>query len=271
MGKDSRDRRRARGDVLAFVHGYNNDQKTVLARHRRLKADLAAAGFRGEVMSFNWPSANMAFNYIEDRHDARQTAMQPLTDGIRLVSEQQRPDCTINVHLLGHSTGAYVIREAFGDAAYTRLLNPGWMVSQIAFIGADVSSGSMSGDSARSSSLYRHCVRLTVCSNLYGSVLKFSNAKRAGLAPPVGRVALPAKAPEKAVDVDCSDYYALLSQDAAVKSADQTEAIGSFDHSSNVGNRVFARDLFETLRGDLDRHIIPTRALSNGRLKLARA
>lgn len=248
-----------------------NDQKTVLARHRRLKAGLAAAGFRGEGMSFDWPSANMALNYIEDRHDARQTAMQLVTAGIRRLSQQQRPDCTINVHLLGQSTGAYVIREAFDDAGDIRLPNPGWMVSQVAFIGAGVSSGSMSGDSARSSSLYRHCVRLTSYSNLYDSVLKLSNAKRAGLAPRVGRVGLPAKAPEKAVDVNCSDYYALLSQDAAVKSADQTETIGSCDHSRHVGNRVFARDLFETLRGDLDRHIIPTRALSNGRLKLARA
>lgn len=134
------------------MHGHKHDQKTVLARRRRLQADLAAAGFRGEVMSFDWPSANMAFHYIEDRHDARQTAMQLVTAGIRLLSEQQRPGCTINVHLLGHSTGTCVIREAFGDADDTRLPNPGWMVSQVAFIGADLSSGSMSGDSARSSS-----------------------------------------------------------------------------------------------------------------------
>ncbi len=124
-GKDSRDPRRARGDVLVFVHGYNNDHEVVRARHRRLKADLARAGFRGEVASFDWPSANMALNYIEDRHDAKQTALQLVTAGIRLLSEHQEPDCAINIHLLGHSTGAYVIREAFDDADDARLPNPG--------------------------------------------------------------------------------------------------------------------------------------------------
>jgi len=105
-GKDARDPKRPRGDVLVFVHGYNNGLEVVMARHRRLRQDLAQAGFKGEVMSFDWPSADMALNYIEDRHDAKQTAMLLVTAGIRVLSEQQAPDCAINVHLLGHSTGA---------------------------------------------------------------------------------------------------------------------------------------------------------------------
>lgn len=269
-GKDSRDPRRARGDVLVFVHGYNNSQEVVMARHRRLKLDLAAAGFRGEVMSFDWPSADMALNYIEDRHDAKQTAMQLVTAGVRVLSEQQAPDCAINVHLLGHSTGAYVIREAFDDADDAKLDNAGWMASQVVFIGADVSASSLRADSDSSASLYRHCVRLTNYSNQYDSVLKLSNVKRAGMAPRAGRAGLPAGAPEKAVDVDCTEYFGLLKEDASVKAADQTEVTGTFDHSWHIGNRVFAQDLFETLRGDLDRHVVPTRALVGGKLKLTR-
>jgi pimeloyl-ACP methyl ester carboxylesterase len=269
-GIDSRDPqgKRPRGDLLVFVHGYNNDQKTVMARHRRLKRDLAAAGFRGEVMSFDWPSANMALNYLEDRHDAKQTALQLVTAGIRVLSEQQEPDCAINVHLLGHSTGAYVIREAFDDADDAKLPNTGWMASQVVFIGADVSSDSLRTGSDSSASLYRHCVRLTNYSSQYDSVLKLSNVKRAGMAPRAGRVGLPPDAPEKAVDVDCTEYFGLLRDDAAVKEKDQAEVIGAFDHSWHIGNQVFARDLFETLRGDLDRHILPTRYSVNGKLKL---
>jgi len=269
-GKDSRDPQRARGDLLVFVHGYNNDQRVVMARHKRLNTDLAAAGFKGEVMSFDWPSANMALNYLEDRHDAKQTAMQLVTAGIQALSEQQAPDCAINVHLLGHSTGAYVIREAFDDADDAKLPNSSWMVSQVAFIGADISSGSLRADSDSSASLYRHCVRLTNYSNQYDSVLKLSNVKRAGMAPRAGRVGLPAEAPGKAVDVDCTEYFGRLREDAAMKAEDQAEVIGAFDHSWHIGNRVFALDLFETLRGDLDRHAIPTRAAANGRLHLKR-
>jgi esterase/lipase superfamily enzyme len=183
---------------------------------------------------------------------------------------RQTPDCCINVHLLGHSTGAYVIREAFDDADDTEMNNAAWMVSQIALIGADVSSSSMTADSDSSQSLYRHCTRLTNYSNRGDSVLKLSNIKRVGLAPRVGRVGLPENHPDKAADVDCSDYFSQLNSDDAIKVADQRESIGSFDHSWHIGNRVFAADLFETLRGDLDRAVIPTRRQDGGRLKLHR-
>ena len=259
-----------RGDILVFVHGYNNDQDTVMRRQRRLKADLATAGFKGAVVSFDWPSANMALNYLEARHDAKLTAMRLVDDCVKLFAARQTPDCCINVHLLRHSTGAYVIRESFDDADDTEMTNASWMVSQIALIGADVSSSSMTADSESSQSLYRHCTRLTNYSNRGDSVLKLSNIKRVGLAPRVGRVGLPENHPVKAVDVDCSDYFNQLNSDAAIKAADQRESIGSFDHSWHIGNRVFAADLFETLRGDLDRAIIPTRRQDGGRLKLHR-
>ena len=268
-GKDSRTGA-PRGDILVFVHGYNNEQDIVMRRQRRLKADLATAGFKGAVVSFDWPSANMALNYLEDRHDAKLTAMRLVDDCVKLFAARQTPDCCINVHLLGHSTGAYVIREAFDDADDTEMTNASWMVSQIALIGADVSSSSMAADSDSSQSLYRHCTRLTNYSNRGDSVLKLSNIKRVGLAPRVGRVGLPENHPDKAVDVDCSDYFSQLNSDDAIKVADQRESIGSFDHSWHIGNRVFAADLFETLRGDLDRAIIPTRRQDGGRLKLHR-
>ncbi len=257
--KDSRVPTRDRGDILIFVHGYNNNQEIVMQRHDRLAKDLAAVGYKGSVVSFDWPSEAMAINYLEDRHDAKLTAMQLVTDGIACLSAEQTPDCAINIHLLGHSTGAYVIREAFDDADDTRLPNSAWTISQIAFIGADVSSSSMSEGNSSTDSLYRHCTRLTNYSSLFDSALKLSNAKRLGTAPRVGRVGLPSDAPRKTVNIDCSDYFEALSKDTAIKSRDQAEEIGSFDHSWHIGNAVFMRDLYETIRGDLDRTVIPTR------------
>lgn len=269
-GRDSRDPSRERGDLLVFVHGYNNDQAIVLARHDRLRADLAAAGFKGEVMSFDWPSEAMALNYLEDRHDAKLTALQLVTDGIAALAERQAPDCTLNLHLLGHSTGAYVIREACDDADDARLANNGWTVSQVVLIGADVSSASLSEGNSSTESLYRHCMRLTNYANLGDSALKLSNAKRLGMAPRAGRVGLPGDAPAKAVNVDCTAYFAQLASNPQVKAEDQGEVLGAFDHSWHIGNRVFARDLFETLKGDLDRSHIPTREAVDGKLVLVR-
>lgn len=270
-GKDARNGELDRGDLLIFVHGYNNDQKTVMDRHARLKRDLMSAGFKGEILSFDWPSEDKALNYLEDRHDAKKTAMQLVSDGIRALSEQQAPDCSINIHVLGHSTGAYVIREAFDDADDAKLANNAWAVSQVVFIGGDVSSASMSDGNSSTQSLYRHCIRLTNYSNLHDSVLKLSNAKRLGVAPRVGRGGLPDDSPAKAVNIDCTEYFGLLDSSDEIKTADQQATIGTFCHSWHIGNRVFARDLFETLKGDVDRSVIPGRERGvDGRLKLLR-
>lgn len=270
-GTDARNGEMNRGDLLVFVHGYNNDQENVMDRHVQLRNDLESVGFKGAILSFDWPSENMALNYLEDRHDAKTTAMQLVTDGIRALSAQQTPDCTINIHLRGHSTGAYVIREAFDDADDARLPNNSWTVSQIVFIGGDVSSSSMSQGNSVTESLYRHCARLTNYSNLYDSVLKLSNAKRLGVAPRVGRKGLPDDAPSIAVNIDCTEYFGLLDSDSSVKATDQAnDQLGTFCHSWHIGNRLFARDLFETLKGDFDRAVIPTRVVgTNGKLKLA--
>ena len=260
-----------RGDILIFIHGYNNSQAMVMRRHRRLQADLAAAGFKGAVVTFDWPSADMTLNYLEDRHDAKRTAMQLVDDGIRLLAKEQGPGCTINVHLLAHSTGAYVVREAFDDADDATLEQSGWLVSQIVFIGGDVSSGSMSARESASASLYRHCLRLTNYSNNADAVLKVSNAKRLGIAPRVGRAGLPADAPAKAVNVDCTAYFQMIDADAAARKEDQRETLGTFSHSWHIGNRVFTADLFETLRGDLDGSAIATREVGErGEVRLRR-
>lgn len=270
-GRDKRRDNQARGDLLIFVHGYNNDLRIIRDRHEQLERDLKAIGFKGALMTFCWPSDDSALNYLEDRHDAKTSAMQLVSDGIRILSEQQTPDCTVNIHLLGHSTGAYVIREAFDDADDTALPNSGWSISQVVFIAGDVSSASMSDGNSSTDSLYRHCYRLTNYHSKHDSALKLSNAKRAGIAPRVGRVGMPEDAPGKSVDIDCSEYFGQLCEDEAMQAEDQLAKYGSFDHSWHIGNKVFTADLFETLKGDLDRGVIPTRrAGADGRLVLVR-
>ncbi|TVM03584.1 MAG: hypothetical protein CV087_04545 [Candidatus Brocadia sp. WS118] len=267
-GKDQR-RNGDRGDILVFIHGYYNSLDIVMQRHRRLIADLQEVGYKGAIMSFDWPSADSALNYLEDRHDAKHTAMQLVTDGIRILSSEQTPDCTINIHLLGHSTGAYVIREAFDDADDASLANNSWIVSQVVFIGGDISSASLNQGNSSTESLYLHATRVTNYSNLRDSVLKLSNAKRMGISPRVGRIGMPDDAPVKAINIDCTEYFGRLESDDDLRKRDQREEIGAFDHSWHIGNIVFARDLFETLKGDLDRTEIPTRRRGDdGKLRL---
>ena len=217
-----------------------------------LKKQLKSQGFRGALVSFDWPSASVGINYLEDRADARLTAIRLVDDGITLFTTLQKRGCSINVHLLAHSTGAYIVREAFDDADDRRLIaTTNWSVSQIAFIGADVSSRSMREDDSKSASLYRHCVRLTNYQNPYDSILKLSNIKRVGVAPRTGRVGLPGSASPKAINVNCGEHFQTLSE--------PTNPHGAWSHSWHFHDNTIIKDLVYTIEGDIDRYYIPTR------------
>lgn len=260
-----------RGDLLFSIHGYNMSEKEVIERHRRLASGLQDCGFKGVVVSFDWPSDNKALAYLPDRHNAKVTALQLMTDGIAVLASAQQPNCTINIHVLGHSTGAYVLREAFDDADDSQLQNNAWNVSQLILAAGDVSAASMVAGDPGAASVYRHCVRLTNYSSRHDQALDISNIKRVGVAPRVGRIGLPDGAPAKAVDVDCSTYYNTLTSDPAILAQDEPDGIvGMQSHSWYFGNKIFTRDLFYTLIGT-DRQTIDTRTMkAEGRFILIR-
>ena len=245
-----------RGDVLVFIHGYNNSMPDVLTRHRILKRDLPAHGFAGTVISFDWPCYDTALAYVPDREEAKLTAFGLVRDCIfRVARMQSQLDCDVNVHLLAHSTGAYVVQEAFDDADDRRAINSiNWTVSQIALISGDISSNSMADGDADTESIYGHCVRLTNYSNGHDEVLQISNIKRVGIEPRVGRVGLPGAAPAIAVNVDCSQYY-----QAAIGPYATGAAGVATSHSWQFGDPVFTADLAQTLNGNVDRGVITTR------------
>jgi esterase/lipase superfamily enzyme len=262
----------ARGDILFIVHGYNMSEQEIMDRHRRIKDDLATLKFKGVIVSFDWPCSNSALAYLADRHLAKETALRLVDDGIRQLSARQTPDCAVNIHLLAHSTGAYVIREAFDDADDTELAQSSWLVSQIMFAAGDVSASSMSAGNAGAASVYNHCLRLTNYSNQNDVALDISNVKRLGVAPRVGRIGLPGDSPPKAINVDCTEYYALLDSDSTVEHADEPLGRpGTASHSWYFGNAIFTRDVFETIIG-IENAQRSTRVRgSDGRLHLARS
>ncbi|MFN4329263.1 MAG: alpha/beta hydrolase [Limnobacter sp.] len=256
------------GDILFFVHGYNNDIKTVLWRTRVLQDSLAAQGWNGLVVGFDWPSANSTLNYLEDRYDASRVSHRLVEEGLQIVVDAQFPvdpkvsSCTINLHLLGHSTGAYVIMEAFANASKKgELFRKPWRIAQVAFIGADVSSEALNFNSDWAAPMYERIFRLTNYSNKFDKVLGVSNMKRLGTSPRAGRIGLPLEIPAKAVNVDCSEYF-------KTKDPAQSKFTGTFNHSWHIGDPVFALDLALTLEGDIDREAIPTRRHDQGNLHL---
>jgi esterase/lipase superfamily enzyme len=250
-----------KGDILIYVHGFNTPTSTMLERHRLIRKGVEKHGFEGVVVSFDWPSASSALNYLEDRSDAKQTARYLVDAGIAAFAERQTPDCEINMHLLAHSMGAYVVREAFDDADdRPAIAANSWSVSQVMLVSGDVSTSSLTDGNPKTSSLYRHCVRLTNYSNPFDAALSLSNIKRVGVSPRVGRVGLPSDAPGKAVEVDTGTYYEANKH--------------KFDHLPNDSHTwyfwddTFMRDVTETVKGDVDRNRIVTRVGRGSRLEL---
>ena len=89
---------------------------------------------------------------------------------------------------------------------------------------------------------------------------RFSH-ERLGISPRVGRVGLPANAPSKAVNVNVGDYYDANRADFA--------HVPNSDHAFYFYDPTMLRDIHDTLKGELDRNVIPTRRLdSAGRLYL---
>lgn len=250
------------GDVLIFVHGYNNDSKVIRDRQLQLAGDLESEGWRGVVASFDWPSENSTLNYLEDRSDAAKVATELVKKCIRPLSAGQIAGCETNVHLIGHSTGAYVIMEAFAQSEKEGpLFRTDWRIAQVAFIGGDVASSSVAADSEWAAPMFRRIMRLTNYQNPYDHVLAASNAKRLGVAPRLGRVGLPENPHPKSCNVNCGDYFTRLNPKTA-------KFFGTFAHSWHIGNRVFARDLAMALEGRIDRRAIPTREARGGDLVL---
>ena len=259
------------GDIVVFVHGYNNDRKTVLWRTRTLQRTLHEQGWKGLVIGFDWPSDNNTLNYLEDRSDASEVALRLVRESLELLIEAQDPQdrnrepCKLNIHLLGHSTGAYVIMDAFKQAEKVgEFFRRPWRIAQVAFIGGDVSSRSLEDGNSDNRPMFDRIMRFTNYSNRYDKVLGVSNAKRLGTSPRAGRVGLPDRIPTKAVNIDCSDYF--LSKDPK-----NSEFTGTFNHSWHIGDPIFALDLAMTLEGSIDRVGIPTRIMTNKGLALTAA
>jgi Alpha/beta hydrolase of unknown function (DUF900) len=243
------------GDILFFVHGYNNSIEDVDQRHELIQAAMSRNNFACRAISFDWPSGTTALGYLQDRDHARITAIRLVSAGVKLFVRSQALQCDIKVHVLGHSTGAFVIREAFDHADDGLATATPWTAGQLVLIAGDVSAASFSASNPETESTYRHCHRLTNYFNGYDQVLQISNVKRLGLSPRVGRVGLPLDAPEQAVNVNCSSYFHSTYPETGDSELDLVTS-----HSWYFSDATFHRDLAITLRGAIDRTLIPTRA-----------
>lgn len=240
------------GEVLFFVHGFNVSGEAARNSHLNYVDRLAAAGWHGLLVSFDWPSDGLVFAYLADRANARAAASGLITSGVALLEAAQRLDCTITVHVMAHSMGAFVVQQAF-TAAYQDV-PPSWSIAQLIMAAADVDYSVFSAENYSAKMFGAHSGRLTAYCNFYDKALAASEAKRLELAPRMGRVGLPPDAPPFMCKVDCSDLF----DEAYPDLADQLSPVTT--HCFYFDRPEFWRDAVLTLAGGIDRSVIPTRS-----------
>jgi esterase/lipase superfamily enzyme len=252
-------------DVVFFVHGYNTDQTEALLRQRLVQTELAARGYKCIVVGFDWPTAGNALAYSFDRFKAQDAAATLVSGGIIPFTKFLIPNCPINVHLMAHSMGAFVVREAFRsiDKGRSADLSNDWRIGQMVLFAADISSDCFAIGDPEMLPVFNHCGRLTNYFSGFDEALAVSNAKNIDINERVGRVGMPVDTPEhdKALDVDCGPRYA-----AVPKRTPFAHIHGMPSHSWYLEDSVWYDDLAITLDGSIDRNAIRTRRKADGNL-----
>ncbi|MCC6129524.1 MAG: alpha/beta fold hydrolase [Acidobacteria bacterium] len=237
--------------LVLLVHGYAGSSERVIQRHRKLEAGLTKFDHRGLVVSFDWPCDETSLSFFEDRHRAKHAALSLVSSSLLPLLLRLTPGGEIPIHVVAHSAGAYVVREAFDDADdHRELRRLNWLISQMIFVAADVSRDSLTEGNPTSASLCRHSVRLTNYYNAIDTALDVTRTNRVGAAPRAGRVGLPRKVHEHLVDVDCTARFG----GSDISGSDITQA-----HSFYFSDEVWTKDLVLTLSGIIPPNLMPTR------------
>ncbi|MEL6167455.1 MAG: alpha/beta fold hydrolase [Pseudomonadota bacterium] len=185
-------------DVLIWVHGFNTRQSRAIARQRTITSGLQAAGYRGAVIGFDWPSEGGGpFSYPSDLKDAAEVAEFLSSDGI-LPLPAALPGHRI--HILAHSMGAYLSLLSLGKVANAR-------VDEMLFAAADYDAVKMAAGIPAGQVVDVKTARLTNYLNTKDAVLNLATGSVQGGDERLGRAGLPTSPPVKAQDLDCTPVY----------------------------------------------------------------
>lgn len=249
-------------DIVFFVHGYNTPPKESLTRQRLVEKELKIRGFQCMVIGFDWPTAGSAALYAYDRFEAQSAASLLVKGGIIPFANYTLKDCPINIHVMAHSMGGFVVREAFRavDKGRNSDLANDWRIGQVVLFAADISSECFALNDTEMVPVFNHCGRLTNYFSGYDEALAVSNVKNIDISSRVGRVGMPIDTPahEKAVDVDCGPLYAAIPEDERKESLKKV-IDGMVSHSWYLDDPIWYDDLAYTLKGQVDRNSIPSR------------
>jgi esterase/lipase superfamily enzyme len=108
-----------KADLVLLLHGYACDFATALSNAAEIKASWGTPSRPVETAVFSWPADGVIMPWIayaSDRDDARSSAKAVARALLRFLGYLREIDrnawCNANIHLVAHSMGNYVLRNA---------------------------------------------------------------------------------------------------------------------------------------------------------------
>ncbi len=236
-------------NIVIYIHGYNYSHDQMLLHLRKFNTDLIAHGFDGVVVGFDWSSAKELINYFEDRSDARTSAYNLFKDLAWLFANQQQNIHKPSLHLLAHSTGAFIVQRAFlltRNAACTPE-EANFKFSNIVFFAGDIALNSIENIPSEDY-IFTHCERFINYYNIHDQALKSSNIIRLGLAPRAGQKGLANNMPDNCIDVNCQVHFDKIAINAPDKFLHPID-YAYFTHMWYFEDQVWLRHLASMLSG----------------------
>lgn len=238
--------------VLLHVHGFNLEQQETFARHALIADGLKQQGFGGVVVSFDWPTNGVLFDYKSDRADAHTVAPQLLLDGVAVL---RKAAPGIKIDIMAHSMGSLVTRHAFQRVVELGKADSADMtVGQVLLVAADIAAKSMKHGARKSAALYAHAGRVTNYYSRADEVLSLSQWYRLFQAQRLGFEGMPDGVPPGHADVYVQRYYVAHKQD--------WPATASISHNWHFLDRQFYRDAALVLAGH-PAATMPTRTVTD--------
>lgn len=225
-------------DLVIFMHGYNVSFGEAVDAATKLQRELNR-GHKCMVVLFSWPSdgSMMPFlAYASDRQDAAASGPAFARGFMKLAAfldaAAPNEECSHAVHLVTHSMGNYVLRNAM---QFVRTERPGRLprlFDQVLMMAADEDDDAFETDD-KLRLLPNVCRRVTVYFNRGDLALQVSD-KTKGHPDRLGTDGprTPGQLPSRVSQVDCSDVVG-----------------GAVEHSYYVDEPRVIRDMREVIRG----------------------
>lgn len=98
-------------DTVIYIHGFNTSFDDALNTGKEILANL---NNDVNLVVFTWPSDGQTLHYFDDREDAQASSLSVARGLFKLTEylKSQNLQCNRKIHLICHSMGVYVLRNA---------------------------------------------------------------------------------------------------------------------------------------------------------------